>query len=76
MTTAAMIRQAREAAGLTQRQLAEASGVPLRTLEKLEQGVIPEPKLVTIARLARPLGKTCADFIPADLQPPKPSKRK
>ena len=70
-----------QAAGLTQRQLADMSGVPLRTLEKIEQSVILEPKLVVVAKLAKPLGKTCSDFIPSDPEPTpeppaKPSKRK
>ena len=73
MTTGELIQKHREAARLSQRELAEASGVPLRTLEKIEQGVISEPKLVTVAKIAPHLGMTCSDFIPTEPLADQPS---
>lgn len=54
--------QLREAAGLTQSQLADVSGVPLWTLRKYEQGQRGRVTLGVAARLARSLGKTCEVF--------------
>lgn len=75
MRTGSRIRLAREAAQLTQRELAEKSGVPFGTLFKIEQGVIEQPKLVDIATIAAVFGKTCADFLPNDEPEPAPSGR-
>jgi len=47
----------------------------LRTLEKIEQGVVEEPKLVDVAAIAAVLGKTCADFVPDDEPEPIPPGR-
>jgi len=55
MTVAARLKQARHAAGLSQTELARASGVPLRTITKLEQGIALKPKLVTATKLAKAL---------------------
>jgi transcriptional regulator with XRE-family HTH domain len=49
------LKRLRERAGLTQRQAAEASGVPLGTLRRWEQDVA-EPLLSGAARLAEALG--------------------
>ena len=70
MTTGELLQKYREDAGLTRKELADASGVPIRTLEKLEQGVISEPKLVTVGKLAACLNRTCADFLPPTAPPP------
>ena len=55
MTPAEQLKAARAAAGLTQRQAAERSGVPLRTLEQWEIGRRRPPGYVlrlTLDRLA------------------------
>lgn len=49
------IRQAREAAGLTQEQAAEAAGMDPRCWRRLENGEI-NPTLSTLARVAGALG--------------------
>lgn len=47
----------------------------IRTLEKIEQGVVEEPKLVDVATIAAALGQTCADFVPNDDPEPPPPGR-
>lgn len=72
MTTGELLSQARDAAGLTRKELGERSGVPWRTIEKIEQGAVKEPKLVDVAAIAAVFGKTCADFLPTPSPPPPP----
>ena len=48
----------RRAAGLTQEQLAEASGVSVRTLRSLESGSGGQPRRPTLERVAEALGLT------------------
>jgi transcriptional regulator with XRE-family HTH domain len=52
----------REAAGLSQPQLAERSGVPVGTIRDYEQGR-REPLLGAAAKLARALKKQLEDFL-------------
>ena len=55
------VREAREAAGLTQADLADAAGIPLRTLSAYERGQIVPP--VDRARaIAVALGTTLDDL--------------
>lgn len=65
MTIGENIRQARKKAGLTQRQLAEKSGVATITLQQYERGV-REPKLDTIAKIARAMNLFASDLISGD----------
>jgi DNA-binding SARP family transcriptional activator/DNA-binding XRE family transcriptional regulator len=51
-----VIREHRRAAGLTQQQLAEASGVSVATLRDIEQERTARPRLASTGRLARALG--------------------
>lgn len=52
-----MLKQRRLEAGLSQRQLAEKSGVPLRTIENLEQNAnIMNARGYTLKKLADALG--------------------
>jgi transcriptional regulator with XRE-family HTH domain len=77
---AARLRELREAAGLTQAQLAERAGMHLHGLTKLEQGD-REPAWATVIALAEALGVSCDGFRqpPAERppraggRPPKPS---
>lgn len=62
MTIGENIRQARKRAGLTQKQLAEKSGVATITLQQYERGV-REPKLDTIAKIARAMNLFASDLI-------------
>ncbi len=50
------LREARERAGLTQVELAEASGIPQSTISRLETGYTRAVDLDTLDRLARALG--------------------
>lgn len=62
MTIGQNIKTARNNAGLTQKQLAEKSGIATITLQQYERGV-REPKLETIAKIARALNLYAADLI-------------
>jgi DNA-binding XRE family transcriptional regulator len=53
---AAELIEARKAEGMTQRQLAEASGVQQADISRIERGEI-EPRETTLARLFAPLGR-------------------
>lgn len=56
------LREIRKAAGLTQDELAEKSGVPQSSISRLEKpGTIP-PWDVVVA-LAKTLGVSCQDFL-------------
>jgi transcriptional regulator with XRE-family HTH domain len=72
-------KRLREAAGMSQSQLARASGVPLRTYQEWEQGN-RTPLLNAAARVAKALGCTLdalvADDEPASREPPKGKKPK
>ena len=50
-----MLRWARRRAGLTQRQLAEKTGVPQSTIGRIEAGAT-DPRLSTLRRLLRACG--------------------
>jgi transcriptional regulator with XRE-family HTH domain len=49
------IRDARQAAGMSQRQLSALSGIAQQTITRLETGLI-RPKLDTVEKLAQALG--------------------
>ncbi|WAL64649.1 helix-turn-helix domain-containing protein [Amycolatopsis cynarae] len=51
-----LLRQLRRAAGMTQEQLAERSGVGVRTIRRLETGEPTDPRLGTVKLLADALG--------------------
>ena len=57
-----MLKQKRKEAGLTQRQLAEKSGVPLRTIQNWEDHVT-EPTARPLKRVADVLGCKVDDLI-------------
>ncbi len=52
---AAELLQARQQAGMTQRELAAASGVQQAEISKIERGEIA-PSIITVDKLLRPLG--------------------
>ena len=63
MQFADKLKQLREAAGMTQNELAVASGVPLPTLRDYEQGKRRrDPSLGTAVKLAVALGTDCTAF--------------
>ena len=59
---AANLRRARDAAGLSQEELSERSGLHSTEISRLERGV-REPRLGTIVRIARGLGLQPADLL-------------
>jgi putative transcriptional regulator len=61
---AGRLRELREAAGLTQGQLAERAGIHMLTVAKLEQQ-IREPAWATVLALADALGVECVAFTKA-----------
>jgi transcriptional regulator with XRE-family HTH domain len=64
-TFADRLRARREAAGLTQRQLAELAGVPQTTIASLEAGAARSPRADVLASLADALGLDMAELYPA-----------
>ena len=61
VTFAERLRELREKAGLTQQQLADASGLPVGSLRNYEQGQ-REPYWQVVFRLADALGVSCEAF--------------
>ena len=61
MTFAEKLRELREQAGLSQAELSQASGVPLWTLRKFEQGR-REPLWLVLFQLADALGVPVEEF--------------
>ena len=71
---AANLQRARQAAGLTQAELAEKSGVSQPHISQLESGTW-EPRLATIMQLARALGiEPGALLPPADTTGARPDQ--
>jgi transcriptional regulator with XRE-family HTH domain len=52
------VRQLREAAGMSQQALAVAAGLSMSVVAQLEQGQREDPRISTVAALARALGVT------------------
>jgi transcriptional regulator with XRE-family HTH domain len=67
------LKELREAAGLTQTQLAERAGLTKATVSRLEQGLRKEPSWQTVLALSRALGVECTAFNeePAERPPAK-----
>lgn len=63
-TFAARLKSRREAAGLTQRQLAESAGVPQTTIASLEAGAARSPRADILASLCVALGCDMAELYP------------
>jgi transcriptional regulator with XRE-family HTH domain len=68
------LRELREAAGLTQEQLAERAGLYPFSLAKLEQGV-HEPTWPTVLDLAEALGVAVGEFVCEDRDRLVPKRR-
>lgn len=56
--------------GLTTAELAEKSGVPKGTLDKILSGVTKDPKLETLKAIARVLGLSLDDFDDLEIEKP------
>ena len=59
------LKQIREAAGLTQTELAKASNISVRVLQNYEQGTRPlnGARAITVYRIAQALGCTIEDLL-------------
>jgi DNA-binding XRE family transcriptional regulator len=68
-----VIRQAREAAGLTLEALAERSGLGVRTISDIERGRTTRPRSATVSLLCWPLGLPVPDGIRAPAPPGIPA---
>jgi transcriptional regulator with XRE-family HTH domain len=69
------IKEARKRRGMTQRELAEAAGLSLSAVKKIEQGTLGAVRLETAHRLATALGvTTMAVADPAPPAPPEPQE--
>jgi transcriptional regulator with XRE-family HTH domain len=68
------LKRLREAAGLTQKAFAERLGIPIRTVQNWEQGH-REPRIATLAPLARALGASVDALVGQAEQPSRPSAR-
>ena len=63
MSIGATVKRIREAAGMSQQQLASAAGLSLSLLAQMEQGKNENPRLDTIRSLARALAVGVADLV-------------
>jgi transcriptional regulator with XRE-family HTH domain len=63
-----VLKRLREAAGLSQMDLAVASKLNLFTVAKLEQGQ-REPTWATVQALAKALGVSCEEFVTGEAEP-------
>lgn len=62
------LKEARKAAGLSQRELAERSGVGESTIDYLENNRTKGPRTTTLQQLASALGKSWLLFFEVDAQ--------
>lgn len=70
MTIADLFRSAREAEGLTQERVAHLAGASLSTIQRLEKGQPPNPRvLFTIARLLKIPADDVAAALESEPQP-------
>ncbi len=58
-----LLADARRAAGLTQQQLCQNSGLSYSTLAKIERGAIKSPSIFTIQQIAEALGSSIDDLM-------------
>jgi len=74
MKIAQKIQNLRERAGITQKTLAELSGLPLPTVRGIEQGQ-RLPSWPTLQKIAEALGANLGDFQGLEHEPPPKKKR-
>jgi transcriptional regulator with XRE-family HTH domain len=71
----AMLKRARERAGLTQQALAERTGLPLRSIQNWEQGH-RVPRVGVLLTLARALRANVEQLLLAMAEAAQPPKKK
>jgi transcriptional regulator with XRE-family HTH domain len=70
---AARLKELREAAGLTQMQLADAAGLSQRAVSHWEQG-LREPAWSNVVAMAEALGVDCRAFLKEPASTPAPKR--
>ncbi len=70
------IRELRTAAGMSQQALAMAAGLSMSVVSQLEQGYRDDPRISTVAAIARALGVTIDELMPkaGQVEPELPKK--
>lgn len=63
------LQKARQAAGLTQQELCQKSGLSYSTLAKIERGAIKSPSIFTVQQIAAVLGTTVDELLGAPSLP-------
>jgi transcriptional regulator with XRE-family HTH domain len=63
------VRDAREARGLTQEELARRAGVPLNRVGRVETGAVTDPHYSTLSRIADGLGMSVGELLEAEPVP-------
>jgi transcriptional regulator with XRE-family HTH domain len=79
MTLAVRLKALRNAARMSQQELATRAGLSMSMVAQLEQGTKTDPRVSTLVALAKALGvdlNTLAGFDEPPLAPPKRGKRK
>ena len=72
------IKDRREAAGMTQQDLAVKAGLSVSNLSQIEQGKKEDPRISTVSALARTLGVTVDQLLTPAAAPaaePSPAKK-
>lgn len=59
---AARLKKLRESSGLTALELADKSGLHVRTINQIEQGRRPTPTMATLVSLSKALGVSVEEF--------------
>ena len=62
-TLASRVRAIRKGLGITQEDLARLAGLTASTVAKIEQGTMANPRLDTLAGLAKALGAKVGDLL-------------
>jgi transcriptional regulator with XRE-family HTH domain len=79
MSIAEKLLELREAAGLSQQDLAVAAGLSVSVVSKIEQGTNTDPRLNTLKALARALNvgiDVLAELDQPDAEEPKPRRKR
>jgi transcriptional regulator with XRE-family HTH domain len=75
-TLAARLKRLRDAAGLTQQELATRAGLSMSMISQLEQGLKEDPRLSTLRALARTLNVTLDELAGGTGEPEEKPKRR
>ncbi len=60
------LRKLKKESGMTNEQIAQASGVPISTVEKIFSGYTADPKLETVRKIVTSMGYTLDDLDPPE----------